>query len=335
MAKTNTFFKKYFIDAMSCMAYGLFASLIIGVIMGQLAKIEPLSFLGMYSELLSASSPVVGSAVAFAVGYGLKCEKFALFSLAGVGAIAYKLGGPVCCYVAACIAGEIGTLLSGKTKFDIILIPLVTLAIGGMVAKFVGAPVSQFMTFLGSIINRATYMHPVLMGIIISVIMGICLTMPISSAAIAISLNLSGIAAGAATVGCCVHMLGFAIASYRENKLGGFLAQGIGTSMLQVSNIIRHPLILFPPVIVSAILGPIATTFVTIENYSWGAGMGTSGLVGILGAYQSMIAGGEPVNLVLIKIAIMLIGAPLLLTFSVSEIFRKCKFIKNGDMKLE
>lgn len=329
------FCHRYLIDALSAMAYGLFASLIIGVIFSQLGKIPGMSFLALYDDVLSASSPVIGCAIGLAVAYSLDARKLALYSCAGVGALAYQLGGPVACYVASVFGAEAGNLITGRTGVDIVSVPFAVLLVGGLVAKLIGAPISSFMAFLGSVINHATQLRPVLMGIVISVLMGIFLTAPISSAAIAISLQLSGLAAGAATVGCCVHMLGFAIASFQENGWGGFFAQGIGTSMLQVPNILEHPLILVPPVVVSALLGPLATTIMTIENTPWGAGMGTSGLVGVFGAFTAMTQAGQTQAAAMLKIFGLLIAAPLILTLAVSTLMRKQKWIKPGQMKLK
>lgn len=328
------YLKRYFVDALSAMAYGMFASLIIGVIMSQLAKISYLGFLAAYGDILGAASPVIGCAVGVSIGYALDSDKLVIFSLAGVGALGYKLGGPVAAYVASVVGAEIGQLISGRTKIDIVAVPFVVLTVGGILAQVVGVPISSFMTFLGSMINEATYFQPVLMGITIAVLMGIFLTAPISSAAIAISLGLSGIAAGAATVGCCVHMLGFAVTSYRDNKLEGLLSQGLGTSMLQVGNIMKKPIIILPQVVVSAILGPIVTSLVIIENTPWGAGMGTSGLVGIIGAFEAMSAGGEPRTLITLKIVALLIVAPILLCYLVGELLRNRGYIKPGDMKI-
>lgn len=334
MNTVKKYLNRYFVDALSAMAYGMFASLIIGVILSQFAKIPILGFLSVYGEILGASSPVIGCAVGAAIGYSLDCDKLVVFSLAGVGAVGYKLGGPVASYVASIAGAEVGQLISGHTKIDIVAVPFVVLTVGGIIAQVIGVPISSFMTFLGSVINEATYLRPVTMGITVSVLMGIFLTAPISSAAIAISLGLTGTAAGAATVGCCVHMLGFAITSIRDNGLEGLLSQGLGTSMLQVGNIMKKPLIIVPEIVVSAVLGPVATTLVIIENTPWGAGMGTSGLVGIIGAYEAMLASGEPTSLVMVKIGAVLIIAPILLTYLVGELMRAKGYIKKGDMKI-
>lgn len=282
--------KRYFIDALSAMALGLFSSLIIGLILSQISKIPGLLFLKEFSDIVSAKSPVVGSAIGVAIAYGLKCSPLTIFSSAATGAFGYALGGPVGAYIAATFGAEIGELVVGKTKADIIIIPSITIISGCIAGKFVGPYISAFMTNLGSVINSATELRPIPMGIAVSVLMGLALTAPISSAAIAISLNLSGIAAGAATMGCCAQMVGFAVISYRENKISGLLSQGIGTSMLQVGNIIKHPLILIPPTIAGMILGPISTSIFKLENIAIGAGMGTSGLVGPFGTFTAIIS---------------------------------------------
>jgi uncharacterized membrane protein len=207
--------------------------------------------------------------------------------------------------------------------------------VGCAVGFFVGPPITQVMTFLGELVNFNVEQHPVIGGIVVSVLMGMILTLPISSAAIGIILGLSGIAGGAAVVGCSCQMIGFAVASYRENKLGGLVAQGIGTSMLQMPNIIKHPQIWIPPIVASAILGPISSAVLGMTCYPSGAGMGTSGLVGQFMTYSSMIESGVNHEVVIIEIAIMHFIAPALLTLAVSEFMRKKRFISFGDMELK
>jgi len=243
-------------------------------------------------------------------------------------------GEPLGAFIAALVGIEIGHLIAGKTKLDILLTPLVTIVTGSTVGLLVGPPISAFMVGLGSIVNWGTEQQPLVMGIVVSVIMGIVLTLPISSAALGIILNLSGLAAGAATIGCCCNMVGFAVASYRENKLGGLLAQGLGTSMLQVPNIIRKPLIWLPAIISSAILGPIGTLFLKMTNNATGSGMGTAGLVGPLMTYQVMTETAPPA-VVLIKILLIQIILPAVVTLVISEFMRKKNWIKFGDMKLD
>lgn len=325
--------RRYFIDGLSAMALGLFSSLIIGLIIGQLAKIPFLNFLQFIADMLSASSPVVGAAIGVAVAYGLKSRPLAIFSCAAVGALGYSLGGPVGCYVAAVVGAELGNLVGGKTPVDIVLIPLVTLIAGGLTAKFVGPGISAFMNWLGGLINSATEMAPFPMGVIVSVVMGMALTAPISSAAIAISLNLSGLAAGAATIGCCCQMVGFAVESFRENRWGGLISQGLGTSMLQVPNILRRPVIWIPTILSSAILGPVSSCLLKMTNVASGAGMGTSGLVGQFGTWTAMSATTAPLVLI-VEIVVMHFVLPALLTLAFDRLLRRIGWIHDGDMKL-
>ena len=243
-------------------------------------------------------------------------------------------GEPLGAFVAAYVAIEIGILVTGRTKLDIILTPLICIGVGGVVGLFVGPPISSFMNWLGSLINWGTEQQPFLMGIVVSVLMGMILTLPISSAALGVILNLSGLAAGAATVGCCCNMIGFAVASYRENKIGGFLAQGIGTSMLQVPNIMRHPLIWIPSILSSVILGPVSTMLLHMTNNATGSGMGTAGLVGPLMTWQVMIQTEDPM-IVLVKIIVIQFVLPAVITLGISEFMRKKGWIRQGDMKLE
>ena len=256
-------------------------------------------------------------------------------SILSDGALVYSgPGDPLSAFIAALAGIAVGSLPAGKTKLDLLITPAVTIIVGGAVGIIVGPPVSTIMTRLGDLINWGTVQQPLIMGIVVSVIMGMVLTLPISSAALGIILGLSGPAAGAATIGCCCQMIGFAVASFRENGVGGLLAQGIGTSMLQVPNIIRHPQIWIPEILSSAILGPIAISrFVGMTNNATGSGMGTSGLVGQIMTWQTMTAVESPV-LVLIKIFLFHFILPGLLTLVFSEAMRKKNWIKSGDMKL-
>ena len=243
-------------------------------------------------------------------------------------------GEPLGAFVAAYISIEIGILISGKTKLDIILTPLVCIGAGSVVGLLVGPPISGFMSWLGSLINWGTEQQPFVMGIVVSVLIGMILTLPISSAALGVILNLSGLAAGAATVGCCCNMIGFAVASFRENKFSGLLSQGIGTSMLQVPNIVRHPQIWIPPILSSAILGPVSTMVFHMTNNATGSGMGTAGLVGPLMTWQVMTQ-SEAEMIVLVKIILIQFVLPAVITLLISEFMRKKKWIHFGDMKLE
>ena len=325
----KNFFDRYFIRAMGAMAQGLFASLIIGTIFNQLAAIPHLGFLKQFTGQIGASSPVIGSAIGVAIAHSLGTKPLVLFTSTVTGAIGYALGGPVGAYIAAVIGAEIGSLIAGKTKLDIILTPALTIISGGLAGVFVGPYISAFMSWLGSFVNSATNMHPIPMGIIISVVIGMALTAPISSAAICIMIEIDGIAAGAACVGCCCQMVGFAAASFRDNGFGGSLSQGVGTSMLQFPNILKRPQIWLAPTIASAILGPVSTV-IGMTNTKTGAGMGTSGFVGQFGAFDAM--GFDLVSAV--TVLLMHFILPMVLTLVFDLTFRKLGWVRKGDMKI-
>lgn len=339
----KTIYKRYLIDAMSAMALGLFASLIIGLIISQLAKIPFLSFLNEYASVVSAASPVVGAAIGVAIANGLKAEKLALYAAGVAGAIGYKLSGALGAYFAAVAAAEAGRFVYGKTRLDILVVPGTAIIAGGIVASLLSPPINEGVKALQAFLERATLLQPIPMGIILSVVFGLVLTAPISSAALAavvfapaagqpLSHGLM-LAAGAATVGCCCQMVGFAVASYRENGMAGLISQGLGTSMLQFGNILAHPLIWLPPTLVSALLGPLATTIFQMKNASAAAGMGTSGLVGQAGTLIAMA--GENTWWVVGRMLILHILLPAALTLAASEGMRKLGWIRFGDMKLE
>lgn len=326
-------YQRYLIEAMGAMAKGLFASLIVGLIISQFAKIPGLGFLDAIAQIIGAKSAVVGAAIGVAIAWGLKEAPLVIFASAATGALGYDLGGPVGAYLAALVGAEIGRLVSGKTPLDIVVTPIVTIVAGGLVARFAGPGVSAFMTWLGAVINNATMLAPLPMGIVVSAIVGMVLTAPISSAALCIMLDLTGLAAGAATVGCCAQMVGFAVASFRENGWGGLLSQGLGTSMLQVPNILKRPAIWIAPTLAGAILGPISTCWLQMTNTAAGAGMGTSGLVGQFGTWAAM-AGTLPSWLLLVEILVMHFLAPALLTLGIDYVLRRIRWVKEGDMKL-
>lgn len=328
--------KRYGLDAFSAMALGLFSSLIIGLILSQLSRLPGLGFIKEFSDILSAQSPVVGAAIGVAIAHGLKAEPLVLFSSAATGAFGYSYmnAGPMGAFMASVIGAEFGKLVAGKTKVDIVLVPSITILAGGLAGRFIGPYISSFMAWLGHVINTATTLHPIPMGVLVSSSMGMILTAPISSAALAISMQMSGLAAGAATVGCSTQMIGFAVASYRENKVGGLIAQGLGTSMLQVPNIIRKPQIWIPPTLASAILGPISTAILKMEGTPIGAGMGTSGLVGQFATWTAM-EGTIPSWLLLTEMILMHFILPALLTLLFSELMRRKGWIADGDMKLK
>lgn len=339
IAKSKGGIKDYFVKVLNGMALGLFSSLLIGLItkqLGTLFGIQALITFGSIAQKLMG--PAIGAGVAYSVGAPpLGIFASVVTGAIGAGSITFdgataiiNIGEPVGAFVASLVGAEFSKLISGKTKVDIVLVPLATIIIGGLVGQYIGPYMTMVMDFFGNIINKATEMHPIPMGIIVSVVMGIVLTLPISSAALAISLGLTGLAAGASTVGCAANMIGFAVASYRENGFGGLIAQGLGTSMLQIPNIIKNPLIWIPAIVSSAILGPISTYVLRMEGNSIGAGMGTSGLVGQFATIDAM--GSTPKVFVLIIMMHFIL--PALISLGVSEAMRKKGLIKNGDMKL-
>lgn len=334
METIKRLFRKYVVDALSYMALGLFCSLILGLIVGQLAKIEFLGFLGFIAEALSASSPLVGACIGFAIVLGLKYAPLVTISSAIVGALGYKYGGPVGSYFAVIIAARVGELVSKKTPVDIILTPLVTIVVGGMIARFCCSPINDFMLYLGSLINNATALSPFLMGVVVSVLVGCALTLPISSAALCIMLGIDGLAAGAATVGCCAQMVGFAMISFKDNGVGGLLSQGLGTSMLQIGNIVRKPIIWLAPTLTAAILGPVSTVVFGMTNNALGAGMGTSGLVGPIATYADMTAAGGDPTAIIIKIAVLHFVAPAIISLLIHFAMTRLGWVKKGDMKI-
>lgn len=342
-----------FIDGLSGMALGLFATLIIGTILAQIGAMVPGTTGGYITAVASAAKALMGAGIGVGVAAKYKASPLVTVSAATagmVGSFATKIiesvaagnavsfsgvGEPLGAFIAAFAAIEIGMLVSGKTKLDILLTPAVTILVGCVAGLLLGPPISKFMAWLGSIIMWGTECQPILMGIVVSVIMGIVLTLPISSAALAVILGLSGIAGGAAVVGCSAQMIGFAVISYRENRLGGLLAQGLGTSMLQVPNLMKKPILWLPPVITSAILGPISTALLKLSCLPAGAGMGTSGLVGPLLTYEAMLSDGlYSKNVIIIIIVLMLFVAPAFISLGISEVMRKAGLIKPGDLSL-
>lgn len=321
----------YFIDALGAMAFGLFASLLIGTIINSVGKVFEISY--FTERIWPLASSAAGAAIATAIAYSLDAPKLVLFANTIVGIGAYELGGPVGVYVASVLAVEFGKLVSKTTKLDIIVTPLVTILVGVVLGDVIGPYVASFMTMIGNFIVKATEMQPFFMGIIIAVSVGVALTLPISSAAICMMLSLSGLAAGAATVGCCCQMVGFAVISFRDNGIEGLFAQGLGTSMFQVPNTIKNPWIWVPPTLASAILGPVSTMVLKMKNIPLGAGMGTSGLVGQIGTFQAMA--GENFTSLFIKVIIIQIILPAILSLVIYEFMRKKNLIKDGDMKID
>lgn len=354
MKKFKEYLNHIFIDGLSGMALGLFSTLIIGTILqqignfidgnlgstifliGKLASAATCAGIGVGVAYKFKETPliVISSAVSGMIGgFATKILAGNIMSDTGFITLAGP-GEPLGAFIAALVGIEVGHLIAGKTKIDIIVTPLVSIGVGSTVGLLISPPISEFMTWLGTIIMFAMEQQPFIMGILVSVIMGILLTLPISSAAIGVILNLDGITAGAAVVGCCCQMVGFAVASYRENKFGGLLAQGVGTSMLQIPNIIKKPVIWLPAIISSAILGPISSTFLKMTNNATGSGMGSAGFVGQIMAYQTMTQTASS-KIVILQIIVMHFVLPALLTFIISEFMRKKEWIKQGDMALD
>ncbi|HIU03385.1 MAG TPA: PTS sugar transporter subunit IIC [Candidatus Onthocola gallistercoris] len=348
-------FNRVFIDGLTGMGLGLFSTLIIGTILNQVGELVGGNIGSYICAFALVAQRLTGVGIGVGVAYKFKESTYVTLSAATAGMIgayasqitagtlfndsgALVLGGPgepLGAFIAAYVGIELGRLVAGKTKVDLLITPAVTILTGGTVGILVGPTISDFMSWLGSLINWGTVQQPIIMGIVVSVIMGMVLTLPISSAALGVILGLNGIAAGAATIGCCCQMIGFAVSSFRDNGLGGSLAQALGTSMLQVPNIVKRPLIWIPPIVSSAILGPIAIMPIfNMTNNPTGSGMGTSGLVGQIMTYQTMTA-TEPPALVLIKIAVFHFILPAVITLAVAEGMRKIGYIHKNDMKLD
>ena len=329
----NQLFKTYIVDALSFMAMGLFCSLILGLIIKQIALIPGLNFLKDIASLLQ-SAPVVGGSIGMAIALGLKRAPLVTISAVAVGALGYQFGGPIGAYLASVVGIEAGSLVSKRTPVDIIVTPLVAVVAGGLFAKYCCAPINEWVMSLGEIINRATMLSPFIMGVVVSVSVGCLLTLPISSAALCISIGIGGLAAGAATAGCCAQMIGFAVISYKDNGVGGLISQGLGTSMLQIGNIARKPIIWLAPTLSAAILGPVSTMLLKMTNNAAGAGMGTSGLVGPLGCWDTMASTTDH-TLLLAEIIGLYFVAPAVLSLFFHAIMKKLGWVKNGDMKLK
>ena len=340
--------KRYGIDALGAMAQGLFCSLLIGTIirtLGQQAGIQFLTDIGSYAMAVS------GPAMAVAIGYALKADPMVLFSLAAVGWAANAeggAGGPLAVLVIAIIAAEFGKAVSKETRVDILVTPAVTILVGVALAKLIAPPIGRGASAFGLMIDSATKLQPFLMGIVVSVLVGIALTLPISSAAICAALSLTGLAGGAAVAGCCAQMIGFAFMSFKENKVGGLVSQGLGTSMLQMPNIVKNPKIWLPPIIVSAITGPIATCIFHMEmnGAPINSGMGTCGLCGQIGVWTGWLAPSEaavakgavaiaPAAMDWLGLLLICFVIPAVLCPILRKAFEKIGWIKEGDLKLE
>lgn len=335
--------KRYGVDCLGAMAQGLFCSLLIGTIiktLGQQTGIEYLVTVGTYA------ANIAGPTMAVSIGFALNAPPLVLFSLAAVGAAANELGGaggPLAVLIIAILAAESGKLISKETKIDILVTPFVTIFIGVALSSLLAPGIGAAASSLGRLIMWATDLQPFLMGIVISVLVGIALTLPISSAAICAALSLTGLAGGAAVAGCCANMVGFAVMSFPENKWGGLISQGLGTSMLQMGNIVKNPKIWIPPIVASAIAGPAATCLFKLQMNGTpvSSGMGTCGLVGQIGVYAGWlndIAAGTKLSITamdwfgLIMISFIL---PAVISSVVGNLLRKIGWIKENDLKLE
>lgn len=323
---------RYLIDALSYMAYGLFSSLIIGSILNLIGT--KFNIVILTETIWPIAKAMTGPAIAVAMAYGLHAPPLVIFSSTLTGAAGAALGGPVGAYIAGLFGTEIGKLVSKETKLDIIITPMVTIISGCIIGNAVGPSISAFMSGFGRLIVYATELQPIPMSILVSVLMGIALTLPISSAAIGIMLGLNGLAAGAATVGCCCQMIGFAVMGFKENGWAGVFAQGLGTSMLQVPNIIKNWKIWIPPILTSAILGPIATVTFKMENTAIGSGMGTSGFVGQFGTIEAMEKVGHRGIGLYISIILLHFILPTVMTLFISKILRIKGLIKENDLRI-
>lgn len=348
MKNVKKWLNEIFIDGLSGMALGLFSTLIIGTIIAQIGGLIG----GTVGNYLTAISNVAKTLTGAGIGVGVAC-KFKQGPLVTVSAavagmigawplvtsmeafVLGKPGEPLGAFIAALAAIKIGQLVAGKTKVDIIVTPLLCILSGAVVGFVAGPPITTFMSWLGALVNVNVEQHPIIGGIVVSVLMGMILTLPISSAAIGVSMSISGLAAGAATIGCCCNMVGFAVASYRENKMGGLIAQGVGTSMLQVPNIVKKPIIWIPSIVSSAVLGPIASAVLHMTSTPVGSGMGSAGFVGQFAAYGSMVADGKGSIQSLVLILVMHFILPAAVTLAVSELMRKKGWIAQGDMALD
>ena len=343
----NRYVKKYGVDAMSAMAQGLFCTLLVGTILNTLGQQLGVVFL---TKIGGFACAMVGPAMAVAIGYALKAPAMVLFSLVPVGYATNLLGGaggPFAVYVVAIVAAEVGNLVSGKTRIDILVTPIVTLLAGIGLALLIASPIGKAASWVGGVIMWATELHPFLMGIVVAVVVGMALTLPISSAAICAGLGLTGLAGGAALAGCCAQMVGFAVMSFKDNRWGGVVSQGLGTSMLQMGNIIRKPLVWVPAILTSAITGPLATCVFKLQmnGAAVNSGMGTCGLCGPIGVWtgwvapsEAALAGGavalDPgfgdwMGLLLVSIVL-----PALICGLIGWAFRKAGWLREGDLKI-
>ena len=345
--------KRYGIDALGAMAQGLFCSLLIGTIINTIGTqfhipflTAPVATVGQAEYTVGGiASAMSGPAMAAAIGYALHCPPLVLFSMISVGFASNALGGaggPLAVLVVSIVAAECGKAVSKETPVDILVTPLVTIGVGICLSWLIAPALGRAATWVGDLIKWATELQPFLMGIVVSVLVGMALTLPISSAAICSALGLTGLAGGAAVAGCCAQMIGFAVISFKENRWGGLLSQGIGTSMLQMGNIVKNPRIWIAPTLASAITGPIATCVfrLRMNGAPVSAGMGTCGLVGQIGVYtgwvsdvaagtKAAITGFDWLGLVMVSFVL-----PAVLSLVINAVVRRLGWVRDGDMKL-
>lgn len=323
----------YIVKTLNGMAYGFFCSLVIGTILKQLGTFTNINELVTWGNI---ASYLMGPAIGVGIAYVIEAKGLSLIAAVIAGAIGagsfngnvLGVGNPISAYIAVIIAVEATKLIQGKTPVDILLVPFVSIIMAGVVTLFLGPYIIQVIDWIGDVINEGVKMQPLFMSIVVAVLMGMALTAPISSAAIGVMLNLSGLAAGAALAGCCAQMIGFAMMTFDDNDIGDVIAVGIGTSMLQFKNIVSHPIIWVPPILTSIITGPISTVVLGIKCNAVGSGMGTAGFVGILSAVEVMG------NSYWIPIIIIDVIVPAIVTYAIYKAFKKLKYIKKGDLKL-
>ena len=340
--------KRYGIDALGAMAQGLFCSLLIGTIIKTLGAQLGVPFL---TDIGTYAKSVSGPAMAIAIGYALQAPPMVLFSLAAVGYAANAeggAGGPLAVLIIAILAAECGKAVSKETKIDILVTPAVTILVGVALAKWIAPPIGTAASAFGIIIDNATKLQPFWMGIAVSVLVGVALTLPISSAAICSVLGLTGLAGGAAVAGCCAQMVGFAVMSFKENRWGGLVSQGLGTSMLQMPNIVRNPRVWIAPTLASAITGPIATCVFRLEmnGAPINSGMGTCGLCGLIGVWTGWVSPSEeaiakgaaamsPTGFDWLGLILVAIVLPAILAPAINTVCRRLGWVKDGDLKLD
>ena len=350
--------QRYGIDALGAMAQGLFCTLLVGTILNTIGQQFGIAFLNQvivsigqgdgaaHYTIGGLASAMVGPGIAVAIGVALRCPNLVLFSLIPVGFAANFMGGaggPLAVFFVTIVAAECGKLVSKETRVDILVTPIVTILIGIGVASLIAEPIGSAARSVGIAIMWATELRPFFMGIIVSAIIGIALTLPISSAAICAAFGLTGLAGGAAVAGCCAQMVGFAVMSFRENRWGGLVAQGVGTSMLQMPNIVKNPKIWIPPTLASMITGPIATCIFKLQmnGSPVSSGMGTCGFVGQIGVYTgwlSDIAAGTKAGITAMDwlgLVLICFVLPAVFSYVFCEILRKAGWIKEGDLKLD